>query len=129
MKTISRAAALLAVASVLAGIGGVASATSASAATTYSCSNETYTPVGDHWYSEFGYYSGNDYVPAIGAFSYATIEAQCLLNTMGANLVVDGYYGPNTQAAVRNFQNTYGIAPYDGLVGPVTWPQLRVLAG
>ncbi|MET8629563.1 peptidoglycan-binding protein [Kitasatospora sp. NPDC004669] len=131
MKTLKKVVPALVAVTILTGGGSIATATSASAATTYSCGNEYQTPnpiAGGSTFSEFGYYSGNDYVPGNGEFSYAAIEAQCLLNTLGYGLTVDGYYGPNTQNAVRNLQTTYQIYPMDGFLGPITWPHLREVA-
>jgi len=39
------------------------------------------------------------------------------------NLVVDGIFGPNTQAAVIAFQRIFGLTP-DGIVGPLTWGRI-----
>jgi hypothetical protein len=129
LKIMRKTVVLLATAAMLGGVG-LATATNASAAGTYRCSNEHYVTATDgsgaSW-SEFGYYTGNDYVPGSGQFSYAAIEAQCLLNTLGYNLTVDGYYGPHTQAAVADFQDKHGPVS-DGFVGPQTWPTLRTVA-
>jgi len=38
----------------------------------------------------------------------------------GANLPVDGTFGPATQEAVRTFQHEHDIVPADGIVGPRT---------
>ncbi len=38
-------------------------------------------------------------------------------------LAVSGYYGPETAAAVRSFQQTYGLTP-DGILGEQTYSQL-----
>ena len=46
-----------------------------------------------------------------------------LRNTVAAELEVDGYFGPRTEVAVREFQRSAGLA-VDGLVGPRTWPAL-----
>ena len=38
-------------------------------------------------------------------------------------VTVDGYFGADTERAVRAFQSTYGL-PEDGIVGEVTWREL-----
>lgn len=50
---------------------------------------------------------------------------QYLLRARGSNLVADGIFGPRTDAAVRQFQTSKGLAS-DGIVGPRTWPVLIV---
>jgi peptidoglycan hydrolase-like protein with peptidoglycan-binding domain len=42
------------------------------------------------------------------------------LNKSGAGLVVDGAFGPATDAAVRHLQSAHGLTA-DGIVGPATW--------
>lgn len=50
---------------------------------------------------------------------------QYLLNHHGAGLEVDGYFGPVTEQAVRDFQTANSL-PADGVVGQRTWAALFV---
>ena len=50
---------------------------------------------------------------------------QQLLRARNHPVAVDGIFGPNTEAAVRAFQQSAGVAS-DGIVGPQTWPKLIV---
>src|SRR5204863_9226603 len=48
---------------------------------------------------------------------------QYLLRARGHAVVVDGIFGPSTEAAVRAFQQEKHLA-VDGIVGPNTWSAL-----
>jgi peptidoglycan hydrolase-like protein with peptidoglycan-binding domain len=50
---------------------------------------------------------------------------QQLLRARNHQVAVDGIFGPNTEAAVKAFQQSKGLAA-DGIVGPLTWPKLVV---
>lgn len=50
--------------------------------------------------------------------------AQQLLNKNGAHLKVDGNFGPATEKAVRDFQQSKGCQ-VDGVIGNETWSMLR----
>jgi peptidoglycan hydrolase-like protein with peptidoglycan-binding domain len=51
---------------------------------------------------------------------------QQLLQARGYNNVaVDGIFGPITEGAVKDFQQSKGLAA-DGIVGPQTWPKLVI---
>jgi len=50
---------------------------------------------------------------------------QYLLRTRGHSVTVDGIFGPNTDAAVRAFQQQRNLV-VDGIVGPNTWRALIV---
>jgi peptidoglycan hydrolase-like protein with peptidoglycan-binding domain len=50
---------------------------------------------------------------------------QQLLRARNHPVTVDGIFGPNTEAAVKAFQQSKGLAA-DGIVGPQTWPKLVV---
>jgi peptidoglycan hydrolase-like protein with peptidoglycan-binding domain len=58
-----------------------------------------------------------------GASSDAVRAAQTQLNAYGAGLAVDGQFGPATDAAVRSYQSSHGLA-VDGRVGLQTWQSL-----
>ncbi|MGW2373175.1 MULTISPECIES: peptidoglycan-binding domain-containing protein [Kitasatospora] len=74
--------------------------------------------------------------PAAQAASWPTVHngdsgtnvttVQYLLNAHGAGLSVDGAFGPGTEGKVRNFQQSAGLNPVDGIVGPDTWSKLIV---
>jgi peptidoglycan hydrolase-like protein with peptidoglycan-binding domain len=48
---------------------------------------------------------------------------QSLLQAKGCDLEVDGFFGPNTEAAVKDFQGAANLS-VDGVVGPNTWSAL-----
>ena len=50
---------------------------------------------------------------------------QHLLRARGQSVVVDGEFGPSTEAAVKTFQASHGLAA-DGIVGALTWTALIV---
>jgi hypothetical protein len=54
-----------------------------------------------------------------GQHSDCVTELRSLLNHHGAELAVDGDFGPLTEAAVRDFQAEKGLL-VDGIVGPQT---------
>jgi peptidoglycan hydrolase-like protein with peptidoglycan-binding domain len=55
-----------------------------------------------------------------GSHDHPTRTLQDLLNAHGSGLVVDGVFGPRTDAAVRHFQQGNGLT-VDGVVGAHTW--------
>ena len=54
-----------------------------------------------------------------GSRGPAVSDLQAQLNAKGASLDVDGIFGPQTEAAVRAFQEAHGLQ-VDGIVGPET---------
>jgi peptidoglycan hydrolase-like protein with peptidoglycan-binding domain len=58
----------------------------------------------------------------VGATGTAVEALQTDLNKAGANLAIDGIYGPLTLSAVVAFKLKHGLA--DGIIGPVTWAAL-----
>jgi peptidoglycan hydrolase-like protein with peptidoglycan-binding domain len=50
---------------------------------------------------------------------------QYLLRARGHTVTVDGIFGPNTESAVRAFQQEKNLSD-DGIVGPNTWSALIV---
>ncbi len=69
-------------------------------------------------------------VDSVGDVGYSGSNSvhtvQHLLRQHGIEVVVDGIFGPRTEAAVRQFQQSKGLVA-DGIVGPRTWPALIVL--
>lgn len=59
-------------------------------------------------------------------YSWCIVKAlQRMLNyANNAGLTVDGYFGPKTEKAVKNFQKKYGCKLVDGIVGTETWNKL-----
>ncbi len=65
----------------------------------------------------------------MGSRGPSVVELQRLLLAHGFNPgAIDGIFGPNTQAAVMNFQRSKGLA-IDGIVGIQTWTALGVNCG
>lgn len=60
-----------------------------------------------------------------GAGGEKVTTIQYLLRHHGADIEVDGDFGPVTEQAVRGFQQAKGLDA-DGVVGPQTWPALFV---
>jgi lysozyme family protein len=61
---------------------------------------------------------------ALGATGEAVRRLQrALRRTPNPGVVVDGLFGPKTQAAVKGFQQDAGLV-VDGVVGPLTWAAL-----
>lgn len=53
-------------------------------------------------------------------YSAGVEQLQNNLLALGFFCVLDGYFGPETQQAVRDFQYTWGGLTVDGIVGPMT---------
>jgi peptidoglycan hydrolase-like protein with peptidoglycan-binding domain len=64
-------------------------------------------------------------VVKVGSNGHPVKTLQYLLGAHGHTVVVDGVFGPNTEAAVKAFQASRGLAS-DGVVGPMTWAPLVV---
>lgn len=52
-------------------------------------------------------------------------EAQSLLKSHGFNIATDGLLGPNTDAAIREFQKSVPTLNSDGWIGQNTWKALQ----
>lgn len=53
-------------------------------------------------------------------------EAQTILNKANQKITVDGWFGSQTDRAVRNVQKFFGLE-IDGIVGPKTWALLDAI--
>ena len=59
-----------------------------------------------------------------GSTGQAVRAVQALLNgKFGYSLSVDGIFGPDTNAAVKDYQSDHGLTS-DGIVGPKTWQSM-----
>ncbi len=58
-----------------------------------------------------------------GSHDHPVKTLQYLLGAREHPVMVDGIFGPKTNAAVRGFQQALGIT-VDGIVGPLTWRAL-----
>ncbi|KAL7463788.1 hypothetical protein ACHAXS_004142 [Conticribra weissflogii] len=57
-------------------------------------------------------------------YNAAVVDLQCILNSKNsAGLVIDGYFGPLTNAAVKAWQSKMALV-VDGIVGTQTWNTL-----
>lgn len=106
---------------------GTATNTSASSASSeYKC---TIHKQGSYWYA--GQYYGMKAVPSASTITPAGIEAQCLLKDSGFYKgAIDGYFGPQSQEAMKGYQRLinqqHGVGlAVDGWPGPQSWPWLR----
>ncbi|MGV9276489.1 peptidoglycan-binding protein [Streptomyces griseosporeus] len=89
-------------------------------APTYTC---RLTRTDGHWYA--GNSRTEDAVLVNGLAGPEVAEAQCLLRRAGFSPgVIDGIFGPRTEAAVRQLQARASLV-VDGIVGPHTWKALR----
>ncbi|MBP5859242.1 peptidoglycan-binding protein [Streptomyces scabiei] len=65
----------------------------------------------------------------VGTTVEAVAEVQCLVKKHGFDPKgIDASFGPNTKAAVQRFQRSRGLED-DGIVGPMTWRELRKPSG
>ncbi|MFJ9559280.1 helix-turn-helix domain-containing protein [Streptomyces fuscichromogenes] len=65
----------------------------------------------------------------VGITVESVAEVQCLVRRHGFDPKgIDGSFGPNTRAAVERFQRSRGLTA-DGIVGPMTWRELRKPGG
>ncbi|MBP5888941.1 helix-turn-helix domain-containing protein [Streptomyces scabiei] len=65
----------------------------------------------------------------VGTTVEAVAEVQCLVKQHGFDPKgIDASFGPNTKAAVQRFQRSRGLED-DGIVGPMTWRELRKPSG
>ena len=68
--------------------------------------------------------TGSEPTLSEGATGQPVVDLQTRLNVWGANLTVDGDFGPATLAAVKAFQTAHNLT-VDGVVGPQTWAALE----
>lgn len=69
-----------------------------------------------------------DLVQRLGDRGAAVARLQRALRRLGRPLVVDGDFGPATEAALIRLQSVEGLTP-DGIAGPATWARIEALSG
>lgn len=94
------------------------------------------TEVGEETCRGVSEYLNATYIARDDLYSYQTVRdgasnnfiflLQFILNQLGYSLLVDGKFGRNTNAAVKDFQSKNNLL-VDGIVGPNTWKTLLTL--
>lgn len=123
------AVALAAAVGLVQGTATAANATGTSQASVFAAYSCDMNLRGGYWYA--GWYDGMTAVPRADIVTSAGIEAQCQLRETGYySGAIDGYFGPQSQAAMKGFQRhvnkVHGVGlAVDGWPGPKSWPWLR----
>lgn len=70
-------------------------------------------------------YANGDYVrsKSVSGYDTKTLAIQKALKALNYSVVADGYFGTNTESAVKAFQTKHGLTA-DGIVGKGTYYQL-----
>ncbi|KUM88943.1 serine/threonine-protein kinase [Streptomyces pseudovenezuelae] len=106
--------------------GGTGTANSTAPTPTATVTKTAAPPATPAWISGCTYYSGTEQTE-YGDKGQRVVQVQCMLTKRGYSVGgsgVDGEFGRDTQAAVKQFQSAKGLE-VDGQVGPHTWAALR----
>ncbi|MDH6586762.1 putative Ser/Thr protein kinase [Streptomyces sp. SAI-133] len=106
--------------------GGDGGGSSEAPAPTATVTKTAAPPATPAWISGCTYYSGTE-LTDYGDTGQRVVQVQCMLTKRGYSVGgsgVDGEFGRDTQAAVKQFQGAKGLE-VDGQVGPNTWAALR----
>ncbi|MEU6377685.1 serine/threonine-protein kinase [Streptomyces sp. NPDC046909] len=108
------------------GGGGGGTSTTPAPAPTATVTETASAPATPAWISDCTYYSGTE-LTTYGDKGQRVVQVQCMLTKRGYSVGdagVDGQFGKDTLAAVKQFQTAKGLE-VDGEVGPKTWAALR----